>query len=86
MPKWNGPVLTQAQIIKFVMSYDSKAELCALFFTAQEMLLMRTTFEEMRWSQPNSPTQTDKSAAAVVVNDNPPHPENLRRWTAASTV
>ena len=35
IPRWNGPVLTLAQIIKFVMSSDSEAELGALFTTAQ---------------------------------------------------
>ena len=34
MPRWNGPVLTLAQIIKFVMSSASEAELGALFITA----------------------------------------------------
>ena len=38
MPRWNGPVLTLAQIIKFVLSSDSEAELGALFTTAQEMV------------------------------------------------
>ena len=35
MPKWNGPVLTLAQIIKFVMSSASEAELGSLFIAAQ---------------------------------------------------
>ena len=37
-PQWNGSVLTLAQIIKFVMSSVSEAELGALFTTAQEMV------------------------------------------------
>ena len=35
MPRWNGPVLTLARIIKFVMSSTSETELGALFITAQ---------------------------------------------------
>ena len=35
MPRWNGPVLTLAEIIKFVMSSASKAEVGAMFVTAQ---------------------------------------------------
>ena len=69
MPKWNCPVLTLSQIIKLVMSSASKAELGAFFITAQDMVLMRNTLEEMRWNQPNSPLQTDNSAAARVVNN-----------------
>jgi hypothetical protein len=34
-PKWNGPVLTIAQIIKFVMSSTAEAELGALYVTAK---------------------------------------------------
>ena len=35
MPRWNGPVLTLAKIIKFVMSSASEAELGTMFITAQ---------------------------------------------------
>ena len=35
MPQWNGPVLTLDQLIKFVMSSTSEAELGVLFITAQ---------------------------------------------------
>ena len=69
MPRWNGSVLTLAQIIRFVMSSASEAELGALFITAQEMVTMRNTLEEMKWTQPKSPIQTDNSAAVGVVNN-----------------
>ena len=51
MPRWNVPILKLSQIIKFVMSSASEAELGALFITAQEMLEMRNTLEEMKWAQ-----------------------------------
>ena len=45
MPQWNGSVLALAKIIKFVMSSASKAELGAMFITAQEMVAMRQTLQ-----------------------------------------
>ena len=70
MYRWNGPVLTLAKIIKFVMSSASEAELGAMLITAQEMVAMRQTLQEMKWPQPKPPLQTDNSAAAGVVNNN----------------
>ena len=69
MPLWNGPVLTISQIIKYFMSSASEAELGALFIAAQEMVAMRNTQEEMKWPHPESPIQTDNSAAAGVLNN-----------------
>ena len=43
IPRWNGPVLTLAKIIKFVMSSASEAELCEILVTAQEMVATRKT-------------------------------------------
>ena len=63
MPRWNGPVLTLAEIIKFVMSSASEAKLGAMLITAQEMVAMQQTLQEMKWPQPKSPLQTDNSAA-----------------------
>ena len=45
MPRWNGPVLTLAKIIKFVMSSASEAKLGAMFVTAQEVVAMRQTLQ-----------------------------------------
>ena len=67
--RWNGSVLTLDKIIKFVMSSASEAELGVLFITAQEMVAMINTLEEMKWPQPKSPIQTDNSSAAGVVNN-----------------
>ena len=69
MPRWNGPVLTLAKIIKFVMSSASEAKIGAIFITAQDMVAMRQTLQEMKWLQSKSPLQTDNSAAAGVVNN-----------------
>lgn len=67
-PRWNGAVLTIAQIIKFVLSSAAESELGALFITAKEMIPLRHTLTEMGWKQPPSPLQTDNSAAEGVCN------------------
>ena len=69
MPRWNGPVLTLAESIKFVMSSAFEAELGAMFITAGEMVAMRQILQEMKWPQPKYPLQTDNSVAAGVVNN-----------------
>ena len=69
MSRWNRPVLTLDQIIKFVMSSTSEAELGALFITAQEMAAMRNTLKEMKWPQTKPPIQTDNSAEAGLENN-----------------
>ena len=48
MPHWNRSVLTLSKIIKFVMSSASKEELGAMFISAQEMVAMRQTLQEMK--------------------------------------
>ena len=49
MPRWNGPVLTIAAIIKYVMSSAAEAETAALFCTAKEMVPLRNSLEAMGW-------------------------------------
>ena len=68
-PRWNGPILTIAQIIKFVMTSASEAELGALFVTAKELVSIRQTLTEMGWKQPMTPIQTDNTTVAGVVNN-----------------
>ena len=67
-PKWNGAILTVAQIIKFVMASAAEAELGALFIAAQKILPLRQTLIEMGWPQPPTPVQTDNTTAVGVVN------------------
>ena len=68
-PRWNGPILTIAQMIKFVMTSAAEAELGALFVTAKELVPIRQTLIEMGWKQPMTPIQTDNTTAAGVVNN-----------------
>ena len=63
VPRWNGPVLSIAQIMKYVLSSAAEAETSALFLTAKEMIPLRKTLEEMGWKQPPSPLQCDNSTA-----------------------
>ena len=50
------------------MSSAAEAEIGALFYTAQDGVILRNTLIEMGWPQPKTPVQTDNSTAAGVVN------------------
>jgi len=67
-PRWNGPVLTIAQIMKYILSSAAEAETAALFLTAKEMVSLRNTVEEMGWKQPASPLQCDNSTSVGYTN------------------
>eukprot|EP00804_Cyclotella_cryptica_P010965 CCRYP_016693-RF/>CCRYP_016693-RF protein AED:0.44 eAED:0.48 QI:0/-1/0/1/-1/1/1/0/169 len=68
LPPFNGPVLTLAQIIKFVASSAAEAELAGLYICAKEMEPLRNSLVKMGWPQPNSPIQTDNTTALGVAN------------------
>eukprot|EP00804_Cyclotella_cryptica_P010308 CCRYP_012223-RA/>CCRYP_012223-RA protein AED:0.11 eAED:0.15 QI:0/0/0/1/0/0.5/2/0/935 len=68
IPSYNGPILTIAQIIKFVMSSAAEAELAGLFICAKEMIPLQQSLIEMGWPQPKSPIQTDNTTALGVAN------------------
>ena len=69
VPTRNGPVLTVAQIIKFVMSSAAKAEISGLFICAKAMVQLRQTLIEMGWPHPKYPIQCYNSTAVGVAND-----------------
>ena len=69
VPRPNGPILTIATTIKFVMASAAEAELSALYLAAREMVPLRNTLAEMGWPQPKSPVQTDNSTAVGFTND-----------------
>jgi hypothetical protein len=69
IPRNNGPILTIAQLIKFVMASAAEAELSAMYIAARDMVPLRNTLAEMGWPQPKSPIQTDNSTAVGFVND-----------------
>lgn len=68
-PAWNGPVLTIAQIIPFVMASAAEAELGALYITAKALVSLRQTLIEMGWPQPPTPVQCDNTTAVGVTNN-----------------
>ena len=61
--RWNGPFLTIAQMMKYILSLAPEAEMGALFLTSKEMVPVRHTLTEMGWNQPPSPIQCDNSKA-----------------------
>ena len=69
IPRWNGPVLSISQVIKFVMTSAAEAKLGSLYITALKMVLMRPTLIEMGWPQPPTPIQTDNTTAEGVFNN-----------------
>ena len=68
-PLYNIPILTIAQIIKFVMYSAAEAELAAIFITAKDMAPLRQTIIEMKWPQGQYPIQTGNSTAVGVTNN-----------------
>jgi hypothetical protein len=68
-PPNNGAILTNATIIKAVMSSAAKAELGALFLNAKEAVYLRQILSKMGHPQPQTPIQTDNTTAERVIND-----------------
>ena len=58
IPRWNVPILSITQVIKFFMNSSAESELAALYITAQKLVPMRQTLIEMGWPQPPTPIQT----------------------------
>ncbi len=57
-PPNNGVILTNATIIKAVMSSAAKAELRALYLNAKEAVYLRQILDKMDHPQPRTPIQT----------------------------
>ena len=69
VPRYNGPILTIAKIIKCVMSSAAEYELAGLYICAKEMVPLRQSLVKMGWPQPRSPIQCDNSTAIGVANE-----------------
>ena len=61
--------MTNATIIKAVMSSAAEAELGALFLNAKEGVYLRQILTEMGHPQPRTPLQTDNTTAEGVINN-----------------
>ncbi len=68
-PPNNGAILTNATIIKNVMSSAGKAEIGALYLNAREAVYLRQILVEMGHPQPSTPIQTDNTTAEGVINN-----------------
>lgn len=69
IPRFNGAILTIAQIIKFDMASAAEVELAALFITTRKIVPLQQTLIEKGWPQPKSPIQTDNATAVGFTND-----------------
>ncbi len=67
-PPNNGAILTNATIIKAVMSSAAEAELGAFYLNAKEATYLRQILQEMGHPQPRTPIQTNNTAAEGVIN------------------
>ena len=66
--KNNGAILSNATIIKNVMSSVAEAEVGATHNNAQEAIPLRSMLIEMNHQQPPTPIQTDTSTADGIIN------------------
>ena len=51
IPRWNGLLLTIAQIIKYMVSSAAETKMTALFLTTKEMVPLKDTLQEMGWKK-----------------------------------
>jgi hypothetical protein len=56
--------------MKNVLSLAAEAEIGALFDNTKKAVVLRTILEEMQYSQPATPVQTDNSTACRIANSN----------------
>jgi hypothetical protein len=64
-----GAIMTNATIIKEVMSLAAKAELGALFLNAKEGVYICQIVTKLGHPQPRTPTQTNNTTAEGVINN-----------------
>jgi len=69
VPPNNGAILTNATIIKNVMSSAAEAELGALHINAKEAVYLRQLLLELGHPQPPTPIQMDNTTAEGVINN-----------------
>jgi hypothetical protein len=68
-PLNNGAILTNATIIKAVMSLAAEAKLGALYNNAKDAVYLRQILDKMGHPQPKTPIQTDNMTAEGVINN-----------------
>ena len=65
----NSPILTIANICKFVVASAAEAELGALFYNCQDGTILCLSLEEMGHAQPPMPVHRDNLTAVAIAND-----------------
>ncbi len=68
-PPNNGTILTNATIIKAVMSSAAEAELGALYLNSKEAIYLHQIIHKMGHPQPCIPIQTNNTTAEGVINN-----------------
>ncbi len=68
-PPNNGAILTNATIIKAVMSLAAKAKFGALYLNSKEAIYLRQILHKMGHPQPRTPIQTNNTMAEGVINN-----------------
>ena len=66
IPRWNGPIITVYQIMKYFVSSAAEAEMTALFLTAKERVPLHHTLTKMGWKQPPSPLHINYVQVEIV--------------------
>ncbi len=69
LPPNNGAIMTNATIIKIVMSSAAEAELGALFLNVKEAVYLQQILTKMSYPQPRTPIQTNNTMAEGVINN-----------------
>jgi hypothetical protein len=64
----NGAILIISKVLKHVMSSAAEAEIGAVFISAKEGAVLRTTLEELGHTQPPIPMETDNTTATGYSN------------------
>ncbi len=67
-PPNNGAILTNATIIKNVMSSAAEAVIGALYLNAKEAIYLRQILFKIEHPQPPIPIQMDNTSTEVVIN------------------
>jgi hypothetical protein len=69
LPPQNGAIMTNATIIKAVMSLAEEAELGALFLNVKEAVYLRQILTKTSHSHPRTLIQTNNTTAERVINN-----------------
>jgi hypothetical protein len=65
----NGAVLATTGVMRTVLSSASEAEIGALFENCKKAAILHITLDELGYTQPATPIQTDNSTACGIAND-----------------